>query len=208
MSIHAVIDFETTGLSPALGARPTEVAIVIIDGGVIVDRFQSLMNPGVAIPRDIQALTGITNEMVREAPTVEAVMRDALRFVGSHPMVAHNAAFDSKFWDAELGRIHGRRKQQFACSMLLARRLFPEAPNHKLASLVRTLGLPATGRFHRALADAEAAAHLLLHIQQELQRRFRLSAVSHELLLALQAANRAQLDACIRRYRGSEKRAT
>lgn len=208
MSIHAVIDFETTGLSPALGARPTEVAIVIIDGGVIIDRFQSLMNPGVAIPRDIQALTGITNEMVREAPTVEAVMRDALRFVGSHPMVAHNAAFDSKFWDAELRRIHGRRKQEFACSMLLARRLFPEAPNHKLATLVRTLGLPATGRFHRALADAEATAHLLLHIQQELQRRFRLSAVGHELLLAIQTASRSQLDACIRRYRGSEQRAT
>jgi len=208
MAIHAVIDFETTGLSPALGARPTEVAIVLIDGGVIIDRFQSLMNPGVAIPRDIQALTGITNEMVREAPTVEAVMRDALRFVGSHPMVAHNAAFDSKFWDAELRRIQGRRKREFACSMLLARRLFPEAPNHKLATLVRTLGLPATGRYHRALADAEATAHLLQHIQQELRRRFRLSAVSHELLVAIQAANRGQLEACISRYRGAEKRST
>lgn len=205
MGVHAVIDFETTGLSPALGARPTEVAIVLIAEGKITDRFQSLMNPGVSIPNDIQVLTGITNEMVRKAPKVDAVMRDAVQFVGTHPIVAHNAAFDSKFWDAELRQINGRRKQEFACSMLLARRIFPEAPNHKLATLVRMLGLPATGRYHRALADAEATAYLLLHIQQELKRRFHLSAVSHELLVAIQTASRSQLDACIRRYRSSEK---
>jgi DNA polymerase-3 subunit epsilon len=200
MGIHAVLDFETTGLSPALGARPTEIAIVIVDGGKIVDRFQSLMNPGVSIPNDIQALTGITNEMVRNAPKVGAVMRDAAEFVGTHPIVAHNAAFDSKFWDAEYHQIPGRCKQVFACSMLLARRLFPEAPNHKLGTLVRALGLPATGRFHRALADAEATAHLLFYIQQELQRRFRLSTVSHELLIAIQVASRSQLDACVIRH--------
>ena len=205
MGIHAVIDFETTGLSPALGARPTEVAIVLIAEGKIVDRFQSLMNPGVSIPNDIQALTGITDEMVRKAPKVEIVIRDAVQFVGTHPIVAHNAAFDSKFWDAELRRINGRRKQEFACSMLLARRIFPEAPNHKLGTLVRTLGLPATGRYHRALADAEATAYLLLHIQQELHRRFHLSAVSHELLVAIQTASRSQLDACIRRYGSIER---
>lgn len=205
MGIHAVIDFETTGLSPALGARPTEVAIVLIADGKIIDRFQSLMNPGASIPKDIQVLTGITNEMVRKAPKVEAVMSDAMQFVGTHPVVAHNAAFDSKFWDAELRRINGRRKQEFACSMLLARRIFPEAPNHKLGTLVRTLGLPATGRYHRALADAEATAYLLLHIQQELQRRFHLSAVSHELLVAIQTASRSQLDACIHRYRSIER---
>jgi DNA polymerase-3 subunit epsilon len=201
MGIHAVIDFETTGLSPAFGARPTEVAIVLIAKGKIINRFQSLMNPGVSIPNDIQALTGITNEMVRKAPKVEAVMRNAVQFVGTHPIVAHNAAFDSKFWDTELCRINGRRKQEFACSMLLARRIFPEAPNHKLGTLVQTLGLPETGRYHRALADAEATAYLLLHIQQELQRRFHLSVVSHELLVAIQTASRSQLDACIRRYR-------
>ena len=205
MGIHAIIDFETTGLSPALGARPTEVAIVLIAEGKIVDRFQRLMNPGVSIPNDIQALTGITDEMVRKAPKVEVVIRDAVQFVGTHPMVAHNAAFDSKFWDAELRRINGRCKQEFACSMLLARRIFPEAPNHKLGTLVRTLGLPATGRYHRALADAEATAYLLLHIQQELQRRFHLSAVSHELLVAIQTASRSQLDACIRRYGSIER---
>ncbi len=205
MSIHAVIDFETTGLSPVLGARPTEIAIVLIAEGKIIDRFQSLMNPGTLIPNDIQVLTGITNEMVRKAPKVEAVMSDAVQFVGTHPIVAHNAAFDSKFWDAELHRVNGRRKQEYVCTMLLARRIFPEAPNHKLGTLVRMLGLPATGRYHRALADAEATAYLLLHIQQKLQRRFHLSAVRHELLVAIQTASRSQLDACIRRYQSIER---
>lgn len=205
MGIHAVIDFETTGLSPVHGARPTEIAIVIIDGDKIADRFQSLINPSVSIPNDIQVLTGITNEMVRKAPKVEAVMREAVGFVGIHPIVAHNAAFDSKFWDEELRRIGGPRKQEFACSMLLARRLFPEARNHKLSTLVQTLSLPETGRYHRALADAEATAYLLLHIRRELQRRFRLSSVSHELLIAIQTANRNQLEACIRSHRGVGK---
>ena len=204
MLATAVIDFETTGISPACGDRATEVAIVLLEGGRVVDRFQSLMNPGVSIPNDIRVWTGISNEMDRKAPKVEVVIRDAVQFVGTHPIVAHNAAFDSKFWDVELRRINERRKREFACSMLLARRIFPEAPNHKLATLVRTLGLPATGRYHRALADSEATAYLLLHIQQELQRRFHLSAVSHELLVAIQTASRSQLDACIRRYRSIE----
>ncbi|MBP9712495.1 MAG: 3'-5' exonuclease [Sterolibacterium sp.] len=201
MTRHAVIDFETTGLSPAQGDRPTEIAIVLIAEGQIVDRYQSLMNPGLSIPREIQALTGITNEMVRQAPKVESVMKEAVKFVGTQPIAAHNAAFDCKFWDAELSRINGKRQQPFVCSMLLARRLFPQAPNHKLGTLVQTLGLPATGRYHRALADAEATAYLLMHIQQELQRRFLfpLSTINHELLLALQKAHRSQLDACVRR---------
>ena len=192
MTRHAVIDFETTGLSPAQGDRPTEIAIVLIAEGQIVDRYQSLMNPGLSIPREIQALTGITNEMVRQAPKVESVMKEAVKFVGTQPIAAHNAA---------LSCINGKRQQPFVCSMLLARRLFPQAPNHKLGTLVQTLGLPATGRYHRALADAEATAYLLMHIQQELQRRFLfpLSTINHELLLALQKAHRSQLDACVRR---------
>jgi len=205
LNTFAVIDFETTGLSPGHGARPTEIAVVLISGDKITDRYQSLMNPGVPIPYEIQTLTGITNAMVRSAPKVEVVMGEALDFVGDHPMLAHNAAFDRKFWDAELRRIHRLRQSEFACTLLLARRLFPEAPNHKLATLVRMLRLPATGRYHRALADAEATAYLLRHIQQEIQSRFSLSAVSHELLIAIQTANRSQLEACVHRHRGSGK---
>ena len=205
MSIRAVIDFETTGLSPGMGARPTEIAIVLVDSGMIVDRYQSLMNPGVPIPYEIQALTGITDAMVKTAPPVLSVMREAAEFVDQHPLIAHNAAFDRKFWDTELHRIHRQRHQGFICSMLLARRIFPEAPNHKLGTLVQSLGLPDTGRFHRALADAEATAYLLLRIENELMRRFRLSAVSPELLLSIQNANRSKLTSCVRSYQGARE---
>ena len=205
MSVYAVIDFETTGLSPEYGARPTEIAVVLIDGDKILDRYQSLMNPGVPIPYDIQTLTGITNAMVRSAPKVETVMAEASDFVGDHSMLAHNAAFDRKFWDTELQRIKRWQQKEFACSLLLARRLFPQALNHKLATLVRTLHLPATGRYHRALADAEATAYLLQRIKQEIQHRFGLSTVSHELLIAIQSTNRNKLEACVERHLNTGK---
>lgn len=199
MAIHAVIDFETTGLSPDQGDRPTEIAVVLVDDGKIIDRFQSLMNAGVRVPSDVQALTGISNAMVRSAPAVGVVMDEAVRFVGKHPVVAHNASFDCKFWDAELRRMRLHREQDFACSMLLSRRLFPQAPNHQLGTLVRTLDLPATGRYHRALADAEATAWLFMRIQLEISQRFGLSSVSHELLLAMQKTSRSQLERCVQR---------
>jgi len=201
LSTYAVIDFETTGLSPNHGARPTEIAVVLVSNDRIIDRYQSLMNPGVHIPYDIQALTGITNAMVQKAASIGNVMKQAAEFVGSHPLVAHNAAFDQKFWDAELERIHLPRHQKFTCSLLLSRRIFPDAPNHRLGTLVRTFRLPDTGRSHRALADAESTAYLLLHLQNELMRRFKLSAVSHDLLLAIQSKSRHQLEACVRNHK-------
>ena len=100
----AVIDFETTGSSPGQGARATEVAIVIVERGAVVDSYQSLMNGGVWVPPFITQLTGITNAMVAEAPPASEVMAQASRFVGETPLVAHNAAFDRGFWQAELAR--------------------------------------------------------------------------------------------------------
>ena len=98
MEVVAVIDFETTGLSPAQGDRATEVAAVIVEDGRVVDRYQSLMNAGVRIPAFIEALTGISNAMVRSAPPAGEVMREVSDFVGDIPIVAHNASFDAKFW--------------------------------------------------------------------------------------------------------------
>ena len=82
MDTLIVLDFETTGISPDLGARPTEVAAVRVENGQIVDRYQSLMNAGVYIPAFITELTGITNAMVREAPDIDRVMRELHAFVG------------------------------------------------------------------------------------------------------------------------------
>jgi len=190
---YAVIDFETTGLSPAHGARPTEIAVVRVEGGQIVDRYHSLMNPDMPIPRDIQAFTGISDAMVRRAPPVRAVMREAVRFVGGDPIVAHNASFDRKFWEHETAST----SSPFLCSLLLARRLFPGAPNHKLATLVSALRLPSSGRFHRALADAECTAHLFIRLQLEIRRLFDLDDCDCELLVKMQAASKQQLARCV-----------
>lgn len=202
MNSYAVIDFETTGLSPAHGARPTEIAVVLVRGGEIVDRYQSLMNPGVPIPSEIQSFTGITNAMVRKAPSVAEVMGKAVQFVDGQPIVAHNAAFDRKFWEAATAGFRLRSSDRFICSLLLSRRLFPAAPNHKLATLVRVLGLPVAGRFHRALADAECTAHLLVRLQQEIEQVFDIRDFDCSLLQKMQGANRHQLARCVQRYVG------
>ncbi|HQS01561.1 MAG: DNA polymerase III subunit epsilon [Halothiobacillus sp. 24-54-40] len=195
LNTFAVIDFETTGLSPEHGARPTEIAIVLVRNHQIVDRYQSLMNPEMRIPADIQALTGITQAMVRTAPSIEAVMKQAADFAGQYPLVAHNAAFDRKFWDAETQKINHRRAQPFVCSLLLSRRLFPDVPNHRLGTLVQTLNLPQTGRFHRALADAQATAHLLMRIQSELKQRYELEMIGEDILCQIQTIGRKKMDA-------------
>jgi DNA polymerase-3 subunit epsilon len=152
VEIVAVIDFETMGLSPAMGDRATEIAAVIMEDGKVVDRYHSLMNAGVRIPSYIEAFTGISDAMIRKAPTAAEVMQEVFNFVGDYPLVAHNASFDCKFWDAELSRIDRSRRQEFACSMLLSRRLFPGAPSHKLGVLVEFANLPVAGRYHRALS--------------------------------------------------------
>ena len=196
----AVIDFETTGVSPGQGARATEVAIVVLEKGAVVDRFQSLMKTGAWIPPFITQLTGITNAMVAAAPDASGVMREAARFVGDAPMVAHNAAFDSKFWQAELGHAGLPAPQPFACTVLLSRRLYPEAPSHKLGTLVDYHGLPRTGQAHRALADAEMAAALLARIQHDLRTRWRVAEPSHALLQAVQRCARPGVGALLARH--------
>ncbi len=186
----AVIDFETTGLSPDMGDRATEVAIVLVEGNRIVDRFQSLMNAGVRISPFIEAYTGISNAMVAAAPPAGVVMADASRFVGRAPMVAHNASFDKRFWAAELARVGHAAPQPFACTLLLARRLYPEAPNHKLGSLATFHNLPSSGRAHRALADAEMAAALLARIRHDMGRRYGVHNAQHDVLVQLQGCQR------------------
>lgn len=199
-STIAVIDFETTGMSPAQGARATEIGIALLEQGRVVDRYQSLMNAGAWVSPFITELTGITNAMVREAPPAAEVMREAARFVGQAPMVAHNASFDSKFWQAELALAGLPAPQPFACTVLLARRIYPDAPGHSLGRLARHLRLPDTGRAHRALADAEMAAALLARMQQDLSLRYGLPRPGHALLAQLQRCSKTRLDGWLRQH--------
>jgi DNA polymerase-3 subunit epsilon len=180
-------------MSPALGDRATEIAIVLLERGEVVDRFQSLMNAGVHIPAFITQLTGISNAMVAAAPRAQSVMSEAARFVGDAPMVAHNAAFDRRYWQAELALAGLAAPQAFACTVMLSRRLYPEAPSHKLGALVQRLRLPQTGAAHRAMVDAEMAAALLTQIQHDLRVRHGVAEPDHRFLMRLQACSRAAM---------------
>lgn len=177
MTTYAIIDFETTGLSPDNGACPTEVGIVLVRDGQIIDRYQNLMNGGVRLSSFIEEYTGITNAMVRKAPPLKQVMGEACEFARDYPLVAHNASFDRKFWDDALGRIGKWRRQDFLCSLLLARRVYPNAPNHQLGTLASFLKLPVAGNFHRALADAEVTAHLFVKMEQAIKEKLKLAEV-------------------------------
>jgi DNA polymerase III subunit epsilon len=177
-----VLDFETSGMSPDHGDRAIEIGAVLLREGVIVDRYQSLMNPGRRVNSFIEAYTGITNEMLSAAPQASKVMAEFADFIGDTPLVAHNASFDRRFLDAELGHIGRRRKQDFGCSLLVARRLYPEAPNHKLETLIHYKGLPVDGRFHRAMADSEMTASLWIRMASDLQSICGLSRISFELM--------------------------
>ncbi len=206
-----MIDFETTGTSPGQGARATEIAAVIVEGGRIVDHWQSLMNSGAWVPPFIEALTGISNEMLADAPPAEQVMREVLRFTEGCPLVAHNAAFDRAFWAAEARRAGCDEAQDtpFACTVRLSRRLFPQAPNHRLGTLAAWLALPDAGRAHRALADATTTAHLLLRLQDELASRLGADPtveIDHALLCTVQAWPVARVTQSLQRQRAQARR--
>ena len=200
MQTIAVIDFETTGMSPAQGARATEIAAVLVEDGQVVGRFQSLMNSGAWVPPFIEQLTGISNAMLQAAPPAREVMHELLQFTRGCPLVAHNAAFDRGFWAAEaaLAGADPDPAHQFACTLLLSRRVYPQAPNHRLGTLARFHDLPDHGRAHRALADALTTAQLLLRLQADVAERFAGvlagRAVDHALLCQLQRAPRTQLE--------------
>ncbi|MES2583356.1 MAG: 3'-5' exonuclease [Pseudomonadota bacterium] len=200
MTRIAVIDFETTGLSPAMGDRATEIAIVMLEGGEVVDRFQSLMNAGIRISPFIESFTGISNAMVEAAPPAAEVMAAASLFVGDAPMVAHNASFDRRYWAAELARLDLPAPQPFACTVLLSRRLYPEVRSHSLGAMAAFHRLPSAGRAHRALADAEVAAALLARIQTDLCQRFDLPDARHPLLMKIQSSPKHAIAGAIEKY--------
>lgn len=200
----AVLDFETTGMSPAMGARATEIAVVLVRGGRIVDRYASLMNSGAWVPPFIEQLTGISNRMLATAPPAAQVMREVADFTRGCALVAHNASFDRGFWLHEMALAEAAAAPAdavpaFGCTLLLSRRLYPEAANHKLGTLARLHGITPTGRAHRALADAEMAAGLWLRIVRDVQDRYAAN-VPFGLLCALQRTPRQQLARQVARY--------
>jgi DNA polymerase-3 subunit epsilon len=180
-----VLDFETTGLSPGAGDRAIEIGAVRIEDGEITGRFQELMNPGQRVSGFIESYTGISNAMLAQARPCEAVMRDFAEFIDGYNLVAHNASFDKRFLDAELTRISIDYSGQFSCSMLAARRIFQQAPDHKLGTLVDFMNIPVEGVFHRALYDSEMTAKLWLAMLNDVCERYVLPVIDFGLMQKL-----------------------
>jgi DNA polymerase-3 subunit epsilon len=167
-----ILDFETTGLSPETGDRITEIGLVRVEHGRITARLGSLVNCGVRVPMFITAYTGITQAMVDAAPRAEQVMRQALDFIGRAAVVAHSATFDQRFFRRECRALGlARYPDPFICSMQLARRLHPQLQSHSLAALAHKLALPTQGLAHRAPADAEVTAELMIRLGRDLAER-------------------------------------
>ncbi len=195
-----VLDFETTGLSPNLGDRAIEVGAVKIREGAVIDRFQQVMNPGFRISSFIEQYTGITNQMIRKAAPCGEVMASFADFIGDSNLVAHNAAFDLRFLESELRLIGRPWSGAMACSLLVARRIYPQAPNHQLGSLVAYRQLQAEAAFHRALADSEMTARLWLRMISDICDQYQLPPLTFHQMVQLsrkpKASARSYLEKC------------
>ena len=180
-----IIDFETTGLSPDNGDRAIEIGAVRIEDGEITDHFQELMNPGQRISHFIEDYTGITNRMLKNASPCKVVMEKFADFISGYNLVAHNASFDKRFLDAELEKISRKYSGQLACSMLVARRIYQEAPNHKLGTLVKYVNIPSEGVFHRALYDSTMTAKLWLTMLNYIESQYSIESIPFALIQRL-----------------------
>ena len=157
-NIFVAIDVETTGLSPITNEL-IEVSAIKYDGNKRIDTFSTLIKPKVRIPYYITNITGITNDMVEEAPEVEEVMPELIDFVGDLPIVAHNANFDYKFIQNYSN--NSFTKNKVIDTVPIGRRLYPELPNHKLGTIAKHIGITEDG-FHRAEFDCECCAKIYM----------------------------------------------
>lgn len=149
---YVVIDIETTGLSPEFD-EIIEVCGLRVLNSKIVDKYCTLVKPRSEIPGFIERLTGITNDMVQNAPSIETVLLEFINFIGTSTLVAHNSHFDINFlYDYYLGISNLEFKNDFVDVLRISRKVYPELINHRLATLAAHLGTPYD-HGHRALED-------------------------------------------------------
>ncbi len=159
---YTVFDLETTGMSP-VHDRIIEIGAVRIGTDGTLSRFETLVNPRVPIQSKIAAITGITNEMVAEAPVFDEVGLNFLDFIRGSKLVAHNARFDLAFLQESLSRSGFPVMEHGAFdSLSLVRKAYPGQPSYSLQALKNALGLgeAVRGDAHRALYDAEITTEL------------------------------------------------
>lgn len=162
---YVVVDVETTGGNHS-SHRITEVGMVKVQHGRVIDSWQSLINPQRHIPRRITDLTGIDDDMVRTAPIFSEVAADIDEFLSGTVFVAHNVNFDYGFMKREFERSGSHLRLPKLCTVRLARQHFPGLASYSLSRLCASLDITLT-RHHRALADAQAAAEVLLQVQEK-----------------------------------------
>jgi DNA polymerase-3 subunit epsilon len=156
--MYAIVDIETTG-SYASANGITEVAIYVFDGKQVTKKFESLINPQQPIPRYIQAFTGISNEMVADAPVFEKVAPEIFDLLKENVFIAHNVNFDYSFLKSHLLRTGHDLKSKKLCTVRLSRRIFPGFSSYSLGNLARSLDIEINNR-HRAGGDAEATVKI------------------------------------------------
>jgi len=167
-----VVDVEATGAKTPPN-RLIELGAYRIRGGRIVDKFLSLVNPEIPIPRFVASLTGISNEMVKRAPVFAEVAPKWLDFVSDSVLVAHNAPFDTSFLNHEISRVYpGHRMiNPHLCTVRLSRRALPDLSNHRLDTIAEHFSIPITSR-HRAGSDALATAEIFLLLLTALEETY------------------------------------
>lgn len=156
--MYTILDIETTG-GKYNEEGITEIAVYKFDGHKIVDQFISLINPEIPIQPFVVGLTGINNEMLRNAPKFFEVAKRIVEITEGTILVAHNAKFDYRILRTEFSRLGFDFERQSLCTVELSQKLIPGLPSYSLGKLVRTLGIPLSDR-HRATGDAQATVKL------------------------------------------------
>ena len=156
---YVVLDLETTGGSPQRD-RITEIAAVRMEGGQQAARWSTLVNPGTPIPFFIQNLTGISNQMVHDAPTFANVVPQLLELLDGAVLVAHNAPFDHGFLLGEFARLQIDLRVRTLCTVRLSRALYPQHRSHSLDAIMRRHGMSSSAR-HRAMGDVDVVLEWL-----------------------------------------------
>jgi len=183
---YVVIDFETTGFNP-YNDRIIQVAAVRYCNHELVDQFVSFVNPERFIPSRITSLTGITNYRVSDAPTIQEVLPLFLAFLGKDTIVAHNASFDMRFLKSNLNRLRlPEPKNKVIDTVFLSKKYMQHAPNHKLETLKRMLGIRLSS--HNALDDCITCAAVYRKcaaIQEEGQKKMKKELIEEEAVCTL-----------------------
>ncbi|MEY2799544.1 MAG: hypothetical protein RI934_532, partial [Bacteroidota bacterium] len=162
--MYAIIDIETTGGSPSY-SKITEIAIILHDGQKVIEEFCTLVNPECSIPYQITQLTGISNDMVRDAPPFYEVAKKIIELTKDAVFVAHNVNFDYNFVKAAFKELGYDYHRNTLCTVRMSRHAFPGFPSYSLGKLCDSLNIQLSNR-HRALGDAKATAILFDRIIQ------------------------------------------